>query len=42
MYDELIKKMQPKPKFNLKWYKDADLYSDGDVEDKIIQLIAEN
>ena len=42
MYDELIKKMQPKPNFNLKWYKDADLYSDGDVEDKIIQLIAEN
>ena len=42
MYDELIKKLNPKPKFNLKWYNDVDLYSDGDVEDKIIQLIAEN
>ena len=42
MYDELIKKLNPKPEFNLKWYNDVDLYSDGDVEDKIIQLIAEN
>ena len=42
MYDELIKKLNPKPEFNLKWYNDVDLYSDGDVENKIIQLIAEN
>lgn len=29
-------------KLNLKWYKNDDQYSDGDVEDKIIELIAEN
>lgn len=42
MYEELINKLSPKPKFNLKWYKDKDLYSEGDIEDVIIQLIAEN
>lgn len=42
MYHELIEKLAPKPIFNLKWYKDGDLYSDGPVEDTIIKIIAEN
>ena len=42
MYQELIEKLKPKPKFNLKWYKNDDLYSEGEIEDVIIQLIAEN
>ena len=42
MYNELIEKLNPKPKFNLEWYKDEDLYSDGPVEDTIINIIAEN
>ena len=41
MYEEVIKKLNPKPKFNLNWYKNEDLYSEGDVEDEIIKLIAE-
>lgn len=42
MYKALIDMMNPKPKFNLKWYKNEDLYSDGEIEDVIIQLIAQN
>lgn len=42
MYRELIEQLAPKPIFNLKWYKDGDLYSDGPVEDTIIKIIAEN
>ena len=42
MYTEWIEKLNPKPKFNLTWYKNEDLYSDGDIEDLIIKLIAEN
>lgn len=42
MYTELIKRLNPKPKFNLDWYKDKDSYSEGEVEDLIINLIAEN
>lgn len=42
MYEEMIARLNPKPKFNLNWYKNEDLYSDGDVEDTIIKLIAEN
>ena len=42
MYEELIAKMNPRPKFNLQWYKNEDLYSDGEVEDFIIKIIAEN
>lgn len=42
MYSELIEKLAPKPVFNLKWYKDEDLYSDGDIEDVIIKVIAEH
>ena len=40
MYEELIAKMNPRPKFNLQWYKNEDLYSDGEVEDFIIKIIA--
>ena len=39
MYEELIVKMNPCPKFNLQWYKNEDLYSDGEVEDFIIKII---
>lgn len=42
MYEELIEGLHPKPQFNLNWYENEDLYSEGDVEDIIIQLIAEN
>ncbi len=42
MYQELIDGLQPKPIFNLKWYGNEDLYSDGDIEDTIIQMIAQN
>lgn len=42
MYEEVIAKLNPKPKFNLDWYRNEDLYSDGDVEDLMIRLIAEN
>lgn len=42
MYLEWIEKLAPKPTFNLKWYKDGDLYSDGPIEDIIINIIAEN
>lgn len=42
MYNELIKKMKPKPKLNLSWYQNQDLYSEGEVEDTIVRLIAEN
>ncbi|MBQ0027011.1 MAG: class I SAM-dependent methyltransferase [Lachnospiraceae bacterium] len=31
-----------KPQFNLKWYKNEDLYSEGDIEDKILDIIASN
>ncbi|MCI5873720.1 MAG: class I SAM-dependent methyltransferase [Clostridiales bacterium] len=41
-YEELIKEMNPKPVFNLKYYKNNDQYSEGDVEDLIIELIAAN
>lgn len=42
MYSDLIEQLKPKPTFNLKWYKDEDLYSDGPIEDIIIKIIAEN
>lgn len=42
MYDELIKRLNPKPVFNLTWYKNEDLYSEGEIEDKIIDMIAGN
>lgn len=42
MYEELIAQLKPCPKFNLAWYQNEDLYSEGEVEDTIIRLIAEN
>lgn len=42
MYDELIAKLNPKPQFNLDWYRNEDAYSEGEIEDVIIRLIAEN
>lgn len=32
----------PKPQFNTQFYKGEDLYSDGDVEDEVIKIIAGN
>lgn len=32
----------PKPKFNTDYYSGKDLYCDGDIEDKIINIIADN
>ena len=37
-----ISTYNPKPVFNLNWYTNDDKYSDGDVEDVIVKLIAEN
>ena len=42
MYETLISQLNPKPKFNLDWYHDQDMYSEGEIEDTIIRLIAEN
>lgn len=42
MYTEIIEKLNPLPKFNLNWYSGEDKYSDGNIEDTIIRLIAEN
>ena len=42
IYEKLIKELNPKPKFNLTWSETDDVYSDGDVEDLIISIIAEN
>lgn len=41
-YDEMIEKLEPKPKFNLDYYKGEDFYSEGDVEDRIIDMIITN
>ena len=41
MYKELIESLNPNPKLNLNWYKNEDFYSEGDIEDVIIHLIAE-
>lgn len=41
MYDELIRQLNPLPNLILDWYSGQDIYSEGDVEDKIIQIIAE-
>lgn len=42
MYKELIQQLNPLPNFILDWYNGQDSYSEGDVEDKIIHIIAEN
>lgn len=41
MYEELISELNPKPVFNKKWYEGVDKYSEGDIEDTIIRLIAQ-
>lgn len=41
MYEELIRQMNPLPNLILDWYSGQDIYSEGDVEDKIIHIIAE-
>lgn len=41
-YRNYIEKIKPKPIWNLKYYKDDDKYSDGDVEDEILKIIADN
>lgn len=42
MYEDLIQQLNPQPNLILDWYNGQDSYSEGDVEDKIIHLIAEN
>lgn len=42
MYEELIQQLNPQPGLILNWYNGQDSYCEGDVEDKIIRLIAEN
>lgn len=41
-YKKYIDKINPKPTWNLNYYKDDDKYSDGDVEDEILKIIADN
>lgn len=42
MFEEYIELLHPNPVLNLKWYKDKDEYSEGDVENLVLKLIAEN
>ena len=42
MFRKYIEQLKPKPQFNLKWYNQKDLYSDGEIEETIATLIAEN
>ena len=35
-----LKGLEIKPEWNIKWYNQKDGYSDGDIEDEIIGLIA--
>lgn len=40
-YDKIdLKGLEIKPEWNIKWYNQNDRYSDGDIEDEIIGLIA--
>ena len=41
-YNQYLIQLTPKPIFNLNYYKGDDNYSDGDVENQILQIIAEN
>lgn len=41
-FDEYIDQLSPKCKMNLSFYKGEDLYSDGDIENTIIDIIANN
>ena len=42
MYEDYIETLKPNPFFNLKQYKENDLYSEGDIEDLIVEMIAKN
>ena len=42
IYKKYIDKINPKPVWNINYYKDNDQYSDGDVEDQILKIIADN
>lgn len=42
MYEEIIQQLNPLPNLILDWYSGQDAYSEGDVEDRIIRIIAEN
>lgn len=42
MGNKYVDLLQPKPFFNLKWYKGEDQYSEGDIEDVVMKIIAEN
>lgn len=42
LYKQYLQQLTPKPIFNLKYYKNNDQYSDGDVENQILKIIAEN
>lgn len=42
MNEKDMKQFDIKPKFNLQWYHGEDKYSDGDIEDTIIDIIKEN
>lgn len=43
MYEDFIRRLQPKPRFNLNWYHpEQDTYSEGEIEDTLIQMIAAN
>lgn len=42
LYNQYLQQLTPKPIFNLKYYKNNDQYSDGDVENQILKIIAEN
>lgn len=42
MTEEFLTKYDIKPYFNLDWYNNKEQYSDGDIEEVIVKLIAEN
>ena len=42
LYSDYIQQLNPKPVLNLEFYKNDDQYSDGAVENLILQIIAEN
>lgn len=42
MYEQYLEKLKPKPVWNLNFYKNDDQYSEGDIENQVLRLIAEN
>jgi len=41
-YDKIISEIKPLPKWNLKWYQCNDIYTDGEIEDDIINDVLKN